>query len=190
MIINIRGTSGSGKSTLVRKIMKKFSAEPIVDKKTGKVTDYYMDTPYGPLYVIGRYETACGGCDGIKTQDEVRARVRKYAKKGHVVFEGLIVTSCYGKYLNLFKRLKQPFMFVFLSTKIETCIKMVEKRRRAKGNMKPLDPTNTIAKMKIVERTIERCREDNTPHIVVSRNRALEEILCLLEQHPFQNTRK
>jgi len=187
MIINISGTSGSGKSTVVRKIMRKFPTTPIMQGK--KVQDYRVETPWGDLYVIGRYETPCGGCDTIPSQKEVRRRIRKYAKKGHVLFEGLIVSSCYGSYFKMLKRMKQPYLFVFLSTSIETCIRMVEKRRKARGDTRPLDPTNTIAKAKMLERVRERCKEDGANHIVVSRNRAVEEILCQLKQHPFKTTK-
>lgn len=167
--------------------MKQFKVSPIVVK--GKIEAYELGIPgiSGEVFIIGKYETPCGGCDGINTQDEVCRRVRKYAKKGHVIFEGLIVTSCYKRYLDLFKKLKHPYRFVFLNTKIETCIKMVERRRASRGNTKPLDPTNTISKYEATLRSIERAKEDNASFIVTSRNRAMEDILCLLKQHPFKN---
>jgi len=188
MILNIRGTSGSGKSTIVRKLMAKFEYAPIMSG--GKIEAYRLPTPHGPLYVIGRYETPCGGCDGISTQDEVCRRVTKYAKKGHVIFEGLIVTSCYKRYLDLFRKLKQPYRFLFLNTKLETCLKSVEKRRESRGAKTPFNPTNTISKYESTLRSIERAKEDGADYKVVSRSKAVEEILCLLQKHPFQTMKK
>lgn len=190
MIINIRGTSGSGKSTIVYKILDKAEYVAPIRVK-GKIEACHLRYPHlGDIYVIGQYETPCGGCDGIPTQDEVCRRVRKYAKKGHVIFEGLIVTSCYKRYLDLFRKLKQPYRFMFLNTRIETCLKGVEKRRAKRGTNKPFNPANTISKYESTLRSIERAKEDNADYVITSRNKAVEEILCLLEQHPFQSTKK
>lgn len=191
MIINIRATNGAGKSTVVRGVMQHWGEENVRKIKSGtKVVDYEVTTPFGPLYVVGRYETPCGGCDGIPTQEEVRARVAKYAKKGHVLFEGIIVTSCYGKYKELFEKLKQPYLFAFLNTPLKTCIKRVEKRRKEKGNEKPFNPKNLEAKFVTNNRVLERCIEDDTPHIVLDYRNAVEEVLCQFEKHPFKKTTK
>ena len=83
MIINIRGTSGSGKSTVVYELMEEFGESQM--KFKGKTEAHCIQTKWGKVYAIGRYETACGGCDGVPTQDEVCRLVRKYSKKGHVI---------------------------------------------------------------------------------------------------------
>jgi len=186
MIINIRGTSGSGKSTVMRRVMKQLG-EPQLIKLKGKIMDYKIPTQWGDVYILGRYETPCGGCDGIPTQDEVRRRVRKYSKKGHVLFEGLIVTSCYGKYRDLFRKSKQPYSFLFLKTNIETCIKRVEARRAKRGTTKPLNPANTIAKYKCNMRVIERCEEDGEPFLHVGGNKAVEEILRSIKENSWRS---
>jgi len=145
-IINIRGTSGSGKSTLVRQLMDAHG--PVTPLGSPKILGYQC----GPdLRVVGRYTNACGGCDGIKTQDEVSTRVREYAQHGHVVFEGLLVSGIVERYRALAEELG-GFTFAFLNTPLEVCLERVHQRRAAKGNDRPLDPTLTTAKW-------ERCRQ-------------------------------
>lgn len=188
MLINIRGTSGSGKSTIIFALMEMFDATPI--KAGGKVTDYRLTTPYGDVYIIGRYETACGGCDGIKTQDEVCARVRKYARKGHVVFEGLLVTSCYSRYRVLLDELDQPYVMAFMTTPIKTCIRRVEKRRHARGNKKPLNPANTVAKYEHCQRTLARCKADGGSCLELNWRDPISQVVDLLKQNRLTGAKR
>jgi hypothetical protein len=51
----------------------------------------------GYLYIIGPYETPCGGCDAIQPYGLIPGLIRKYAARGHVLFEGLLIGDCYGK---------------------------------------------------------------------------------------------
>lgn len=192
MIINIRGTSGSGKSTIVKKVMNRFDRFDIDPIFNGDKIEAYVlrGEPYGDVYIIGRYETPCGGCDGISTQDEVCRLVKKYSKMGHVIFEGLIVTSCYKRYFDLLEGIGQPYLMLFLNTKVETCIESVKKRRASRGNTTEFNAANTISKYESTMRTIERAKEDGASFCIVSRNRAVEEILCQLRQHPFGITKR
>jgi GTPase SAR1 family protein len=70
VIINIRGTSGSGKSTLVKRYLDEHNHEPVLGQlgpwKKAKVIGYRCTAWTGlPVYIIGRYETQCGGCDSM-----------------------------------------------------------------------------------------------------------------------------
>jgi len=156
MIICIMGTSGSGKSTIVHELLEKYPSAPV--KSKGKTIAHKIDFPGKPVYAIGRYETQCGGCDGIPTQDEVCRRVKYYAKKGHVIFEGLLVSSCFGRYATLLPKLGQH-KILFLSTPLRTCISRVKKRRKQRGNTKPFNPTNTEAKFFQMKKARIRARE-------------------------------
>jgi adenylate kinase family enzyme len=156
-IINIRGTSGSGKSTLVRRLMEAHG--PVTPLGSPKVQGYQC----GPgLRVVGRYTTACGGCDGIKTQDEICARVREYAQHGHVVFEGLLASGLHSRYRDLAREMG-GFTFAFLNTPLDVCLARVVRRRFAKGNFEPLDPSQTVAKHKVVQRVARYLEHDGFP---------------------------
>lgn len=188
MIINIRGTSGSGKSTTVRKLMEMFPTLPVMSK--GVIIGYRIDTDWGPLFAVGKYETPCGGCDGIKTQDEVCARIRKFAKKGHVIFEGLIVTDCPARYKKLLPTLGQPYNFCFLIAPLKTCIRRVEKRRRDRGNTKPLDPTNTTQKWVRNAKAFDKFIEEGFPVTRMNWRDPVSDVIELLKAHPWKEKAK
>ncbi len=189
MVIGIMGTSGSGKSTIVHNLLEKYDSEPIVSK--GKIIAHRIDFPGQTVYAIGKYTTQCGGCDGIPTQDEVCRRIKYYAKKGHVLFEGLLVSSCFGRYAKLLPRLG-AHRIAFLNTPLRTCISRVKKRRKAAGNTKPFNPANTEAKFFQMKKARVRAARD-FPELIwgeLDYKRATEEIeQCLLfAEQDSQNT--
>jgi hypothetical protein len=146
-VVGVRSTNGGGKSTTVRKFLTNFNAEPILNEK-GKVQDYVMKAQPGldkDTYVLGPYLTDCGGCDAIKTQDEICDRIRKYAQLGNVLYEGLLVSGLFSRYNALADSMPEhKFIFAFLDTPLEKCIAQTLGRREAKGNTKPFDPLKTL----------------------------------------------
>jgi hypothetical protein len=115
-----------------------------VDEKK-KVQAYFI--PELNTYIIGSYETPTGGCDTVKTQDEICDRVFRYCQKGNVLFEGLLVSGLFSRYNALAdKCLPYADTIVgFLSTPLEVCIARTLQRRKDKGNDKPFDPQKTLA---------------------------------------------
>lgn len=79
-VIQIRGTSGSGKTTAMRRILDYF----------GDWQAYYVPARRGPIYyqcvsewaeaidlfVLGHYESPCGGCDNIGSAKAVHELYR------------------------------------------------------------------------------------------------------------------
>src|SRR3990167_2539780 len=129
MIINIRGTNGSGKTYLVRELIKRYHGKPLPDAH-GKPAAYLLD---GNIIVIGKYDVACGGADTLpkpakrNSMDIVENAVRYYADLGyHVIFEGLIVSSVWGRWEKLAKDYR--VVFAFLDIPIEICVKRVKSR--------------------------------------------------------------
>ena len=186
MIINIRGTSGTGKSTLVETLMKKYppksTKEDFVLKKREawdpskkkKIVGYTLKTD---IHVVGRYETKCGGCDTIKTQDQVMELViDAYAKHRHVIFEGLLTCNSYGRWKELADR--TPFMFLFLNTSIEICLQAVVKRRILRGKTpeqaEPDERTiyNLTRMYDTNQKTFKKCMADNMIVHMVNREEA------------------
>ncbi len=190
MIINIRGTSGAGKSTLVRSVMEGRSARALVgeDGKTtnGYRVDYGGQSKGGPnkdLYVVGRYTTDCGGCDTVKTADRVCNLVRGYSLQGSVLFEGVIVSDTYERYLKLdheLTKLGQTFVWAFLDTPVEVCIERVKARRLASGNEKPLDETNTRTRWQRIRRVREKARSAGRRVMDLDHRDPLPQVLELL----------
>ena len=140
MIYNIRGTSGSGKTYLVRQLVNRYMMDTIRDEH-GKIFGYRLPRN---LLVLGRYDDAIkgGGVDNIteplykrylahgwvgNSMDAVEAQVRKWAQLGHhVLFEGIIVTSVWGRWVKL--AADEPVHFLFLDTPLEVCYQRVLER--------------------------------------------------------------
>ena len=142
LAINLRSTSGGGKSTTVRTILTAYNAQPILDGN-GKVCDYQIaacpDLGGKPLFVLGKYITATGGCDTVKTQDEVCDRVRKYIQRGNVLFEGLLISGLFDRYSKLADELQadgHKLIIGFLDTPLEQCVANTNKRREAAAQAK------------------------------------------------------
>ena len=133
LLVNIRGTHGSGKSTAIRALMEKATFRPIYDVLFGpRHPEGYVGALPGvsvPIFVIGPYTTDCGGCDRIPRNATVMALIRKYAERGHVLFEGSLISSAYGAVGKLMERWGKDLAFVFLDTPLEECLQRVEARR-------------------------------------------------------------
>lgn len=155
MILNLRGTSGSGKSTVVRGILCRLRGVPCERDERGKVMAYRCGKN---LFIIGRYETACGGCDTLRDMDTVDRLVRRYARRGHVLFEGLIVTSVIRRWLKIAKASRRYGQFIFcpLDTSLEQCYANVLKRNGGK----PVSRANLEQKWKVSRRCAERAIEE------------------------------
>lgn len=178
MIVNIRGTSGSGKSTLVRQLLTHINATPMgVSPTPGYVGRLFGTTE--SVAVVGSYHNQCGGCDGIKTQDEIESRVLDFAATyDHVVFEGVLISTIYSRWAHLAHQ-RPPWSFLFLDTPLDVCIARINERRAAKGNNKPVDPTNTEAKFRAINRAKERFLADDLPVFTAPYLEALPALLKL-----------
>lgn len=184
-VVNIRGTGGSGKSHLVMKFMKKFGAHPL-EGADGKVVAYRVSyKPGEPVYVIGRYKTVVGddgirtvtgGCDGIKTQDEIGIRVRLAARRGHVIFEGFLVSGIYSRYLALSQDLG-GMVWAYMDTPLEKCIARISRRNRGKK----FSTANTEAKLKGAARCAREASADGETVVWINHKHALRDLCRMLE---------
>jgi predicted ABC-type ATPase len=137
MLVKLHGTSGSGKSTVARYLMKQGLSIP--EGKAYRVDMFQLEKP---LYILGLYNSQCGGCDTLTALEQI-ALIHKYAPVGHVFYEGLLGSEYYGKLGEASERYGKDHVFAFLDTPIEICIARVIARRLAKGNTKPLNEDNT-----------------------------------------------
>jgi thymidylate kinase len=162
MIINPRGTSGSGKTTVVRGIMDHYPiVNPIFNENQRKPIGYQLlgHPDIKDTYVVGSYENVCGGCDSIKTQDEICDRVRRFAPLGHVLVEGLLMSHLFSRYVGLAKELIPiPYVWAFLDTPLSVCIERVQVRRNARGITTPLNTKNTEQKWHDMRRVFAKCQ--------------------------------
>jgi hypothetical protein len=111
-------------------------------------------------FVLGPYMTACGGCDRLLPFDIIPQLIRKYAARGHVIFEGVIVGSIYGQVGAMMEQWGKDAVLLILDTSLEECISRVESRRRERADMRDLDPKNLTTKYKATLRVAERVKAD------------------------------
>jgi thymidylate kinase len=153
MLINLRGTSGAGKSTVVRALMAQCPHKPIYGALGLRLPEAYALMLPQPAYIIGPYTTApCGGCDAVQSFALVLQLLEHYAERGHVVFEGLLLSTCFGVIGKLMEM--HDSVVMFLDTPLRVCIERVKARRAAAGNLRPFNPNllaqkyATIARLK------------------------------------------
>lgn len=183
MIISLRGTSGSGKSTVVYTLFDRYGKQEVLGT-TGKVEGYRIDLPYTdkPLYVVGRYTTACGGCDTVKTQQEIVDRTVRYHKLGgHVLLEGLLMSGGLGTVGTLAELYPDEHVFATLDTPFETCLDRVIKRRAKAGNDKPLNPTNTKSKFDSTRNVMKKVLAAGKKAVWIDHTRATDAVEDLLK---------
>lgn len=181
MIISLRGTHGSGKSTVVKTLLTRYNATEIPGLK--KPDGYWFNTPWlvKPVYVVGSYKTACGGCDSIQPYALIWPRVEDYATKGHVLFEGALVSSSYGNIGRASEQFGDEMVFAFMTTPLDVCLARIAARRKAKGNDKPVDPRNTASKLRNVEKSIDIIRDrEKRRTVMIDYRKPVSQILGLL----------
>jgi hypothetical protein len=180
MLINVRGTSGAGKTTVVRALMALCPHKPIYGVLGPRRPEAYaLMLPY-PVYVLGPYLTPCGGCDCVQPFALIPKLIERHAQRGHVVFEGLLLSTFFGEIGRLLMETYADSRVMFLDTPLDVCIKRVEARRAAAGNPKPFDPKLLIEKYN----TIARLRPKFGPRaMVISDGDAVATIIRLFAQH-------
>lgn len=177
MIINIRGTSGSGKSTAVRSLMALFPEKTNIKIEGRKQPiGYVLRHPdrEKSLYVLGHYETACGGCDTINGMDAIYNYVREGAAQGDVLFEGLLISAEINRTVQLHKDFPGQLLVLALDTPLDKCVASINERRWAKNPDKPpVAEKNTTSKFKGVQSCMRRFAAEGLDARWVDREQAV-----------------
>jgi len=169
MIVNVRGCSGSGKSTVVRQWLKDYPMRPLYGVFGSRRPQAYECIVPGlkhPLYILGSYETVCGGCDTIQPYALILDLLRKYAHRGHVLFEGLLVGHSYGSVGALLDQLATQgvaSVIILLATPVAECVARVRQRRLRRGDTRPFNPKNLITAHASCLKAKQRFRQTNSP---------------------------
>jgi ABC-type dipeptide/oligopeptide/nickel transport system ATPase component len=184
-IFNLRGTSGAGKSTVAHTILKLFNHRVVewggASGKKPMVYEVTLRQGKSPLYILGGYRTQCGGCDGITDyQTIVPLLLSKYAPKGHILFEGLLISGGYGsvgRSMTLAERKGHTAIFALLDTPLELCLKRIGERRLLRGKTEPLNPKNTEQKFKAARNTQEKLIREGHSCVMIDHKRPVKEVL-------------
>lgn len=136
MIVNVRGTNGSGKSTLVRHFLTYPNTRIIGLCGPRNPEAYEITVPNASrqLYLLGPYWTPTGGCDAIQPYNKILDLLDKYAPKGHVLFEGSLVSDNYGVIGEwLTSHVDLGVVVFFLNTPLEECLTRLRGRTEGAG---------------------------------------------------------
>lgn len=175
MIIQIRGCNGSGKTHAVQGVMNEYGQGrrtllPIVGwgaDELHKFAERY-DEVLGTAFEIGnttiialgeyRDDKPSGGCDNIKTQDQVCNRLRLFRVTADVVlFEGVIHSTIYQRYADLYDELYErgaSHVQAYLDTSYEQCKVNIEARREtSRVKRKAVNEDVLTAKYRSIART-------------------------------------
>lgn len=207
--INIRGTGGSGKSTLAKRLMALYPAHANImeaGRKKPMATVHWVahlnggpsaqpgvtvgkgnrvtGTPRG-LLVPGHYETACGGCDTVKTVDKVYELVRAttLGDGNNALYEGIMVQDDVTRAVAFDQELKKVggrLIVLSLNTDIEVCLSSIRERRAVAGNEKPLNEKNTRSRDKSQENSRHRLKQAGVQVLRLGREDGYQECARLL----------
>lgn len=160
MIVNIRGTGGSGKSHLVRRVMDLYAERHPrhVEGRRRPVSYLCSAEGHRPLLVPGHYETACGGCDTLKTVNQVYELVTAGDRHNcDVLYEGIMVADDVTRAVLLSR--SADLRVVLLTTPIEECLHSIQARRAERGDERPLSEKNTRDRAKRHDHNVWRLKQ-------------------------------
>lgn len=183
MIINIRGTGGAGKSTIVRSLMKRFpTVTPFYIEGRKRPLGYRCsDAIHKVMSVVGHYETPCGGGDTMPSPVAVFDLVAEEAAAyRNVVFEGIISQDSNGRLIELAKQFVDVTV-IALDVPLQVCLDSIRKRRDERGDMRPLNPENTITREHRMKGGLKKLHEAGIHTMFVSREVALAYCVKVLD---------
>lgn len=183
-IINVRGTNGSGKSTLVRSVMAKYPAsDPIYGMLGPRKPEAYKLRSDQPLFLLGPYLTPAGGADCIQPYDNIIPLIEKYAQRGHVLFEGVLVSKSKGSVGTYLEKYGKQAVLLFLDTPLQVCIDAVQQRRTDRDDERKLNPKNLTEAFKACVRVRKTLLDEGVLRVMdISRENGLSTILKLLKE--------
>lgn len=181
-IVTVRGTNGSGKTYIAQQLMAKLGkhTSTLALGPKGKLGGYVWQQP--PVSIIGRYETATGGCDPFtwtNAADEIEGLALTQWGAGYNVFlEGLVVGAwALERYKRISRMTEKNFVIIDLTTSLDDCIASVKARRDMRGNDKPFDPRNVVGKHRALASKTRNLGFAGLPPIKLDRAGALAMVL-------------
>lgn len=174
MIIQIRGTSGSGKTWVMRQMFLSRKFEPIYT--TGRKKPVAYMNVDDQIYIMGHYESPCGGCDNIGSAAEVYNTIQamRLPLFPTILCEGLLLSEDVKWTSKLAEGTKVKTLF--LTTPVEQCLDQIRSRRKEAGNEKELKTHNTTNRVAVIERArvrleeagvyCQRCSANQAPFII------------------------
>lgn len=187
-IIQLRGTNGSGKSSLVRALLASYAPGTEDRTHTGRLVGV-SPTGTPSLIALGKYPGTGvgGGCDLLRTQDDIAQRVWVATQffGASCVFEGVVASTIVGRYLDMASaasHVQCQFHTIFLQPSLEECVRRVTQRRAQRGETRPLNPKTLTEKHQLMERLIAGGKFAGSHHTEVWRDGNLSRHVTALRE--------
>lgn len=183
MLISLRGTNGSGKGTVINAFFAENKAKPIHGILGPRLPEAYevrVAKVAKPVFVLGPYQVPTGGCDRILPFDLIPEMITRYAKRGHVLFEGVIVSSVYGQVGKLMEGYKDQAVMLFLDTPLEVCVERVGLRRGKRADSRPFDSTNLARKYHACQRIKARAEKEKLIRVMEASSEQAHKVITKL----------
>jgi hypothetical protein len=180
-VVNIRGTNGSGKSTIVKRFLQRYPYTEIFGVLGPRRPEAYkVQLPGKWLYVIGPYHANVGGVDNLKDvvgcSEKLVELLERYRRQGHVVFEGVVLSTFYGAVGDWLFGHRDQAVVVFLDTSFDNCLIGLAARQSGHRGTK-----NVEGKIKAIESVCKRMIDLGIRTETISRDDAFEKIVGWLK---------
>lgn len=190
MIINVRGTNGSGKTFVVHQLLKAAGSKLIYGELGARLPEahsFLHPKISKPVFVLGPYslvgvDLSIGGCDRLSFP-AIERLINKYSVLGHVIFEGVLISTFYGVIGKLLEPFGKDAVLMFLDTPVEECVRRVNSRRVDGGA--EFDPTLLRQKHTTIAKVRDKvAAEGKLTVLSVKDSEAAEKITRLLSRGP------
>lgn len=175
-IIKIMGCSGAGKTTAARSILDMAITCNTYRDLKGKPEAYETGQKgvASPVMLLGNYSGAnCGGMDTVGSAAEAIGLVHQYYQMGHVVHEGLLQSTYYGKMGTDSLQYGENYIYALLTTPIELCLDRVVLRRQENGSTNKFNPQLTRDKHESVRRAWENARDRGHTCVLINHTESI-----------------
>lgn len=175
-IIKIMGCSGAGKTTAARSILDMAAATDVIKNQKDKDEAYITNQAAipSPVILLGNYRGAnCGGMDTVDSAAEAIRLVGEYAPLGHVIHEGLLQSTYYGKMGTDSLQYGDRYIYAILDTPIDLCLERVVHRREVNGSTNKFNPQLTRDKHASVQRAWETARSRGHRCVVIKHGESI-----------------
>lgn len=136
VIINLKGCNGSGKSTIPQMMIELDEHVRLLTiSKDDKLPVATLCLTFNTI-IIGRYFTACGGCDTLIPSQVQQIIQKLWLRDYNIIFEGVIVGDIKSTFYALMKECRdlapRQVHFCFMGTPFKKCLERIQKRNGGK----------------------------------------------------------
>lgn len=113
----------------------------------------------------------------MKSYYDIWPTVERYAKLGHVLFEGILISGSVGVVGEAMVKVKRQCVIAYLDTPIEVCLARIAKRRAKRGVTTVMNPMHTTNKHRNIAKTQAKFEAFGIRCVVLEHKQASKQML-------------